>query len=228
MLDTPVAHEELTALVDLGTLLIGAGAPAAKYGVALLMRALNGGLAEADTAFVRGSLVKATLACLATSPELLSSPQWLPVLCKALSQPALQPADRSACETMLKHWIQAWCNDEVTYVEPSLVAEELRQVLVAQVGMQRTAEEDATLVFFVEELFKGALKRKASTEAEWALRAFQQWTGPAARQAFARCISQMPIARHSRASGSWTGCAAEGAQTSSLRAPSMKTRPSSS
>lgn len=34
MLDTPVAHEELTALVDLGTLLIGAGAPAAKYGVA--------------------------------------------------------------------------------------------------------------------------------------------------------------------------------------------------
>lgn len=190
---TPESHDEREALVDLGTLLIDAGAPAAKHGVALLLHVLSAGFAGAHKASVRQKLVQATLARLASSGQgMLSPPQWLPVLCEALSL-SPPPADRDACETMLKHWLQAWCNDEDTCIEPSRVVEQLRQVLVAQTDVPRNEQDDATLVFFVEELFKGALKRKAGAEAEWALRVLQQWTGPAAGQAFARCMSQMPI-----------------------------------
>lgn len=193
LVHTPGSHDEREALVDLGTLLIDAGASAAKHGVALLLHVLNAGFAAAHKASVRQRLVGATLARMANSGQgMLSSPQWLPVLCEALSlsQP---PADRAACETMLKHWLQAWCNDEATCIEPPRVVEQLRQVLVTQTDVQRSEQDDATLVFFVEALFKGALKRKAGAEAEWALRTLQHWTGHAAGQAFARCMSQMPI-----------------------------------
>lgn len=190
---TPESHDEREALVDLGTLLIDAGAPAAKHGVALLLHVLSAGFAGAHKASVRQKLVQATLARLASSGQgMLSPPQWLPVLCEALSL-SPPPADRDACETMLKHWLQAWCNDEDTCIESSRLVEQLRQVLVAQTDVPRNEQDDATLVFFVEEVFKGALKRKAGAEAEWALRVLQQWTGPAAGQAFARCMSQMPI-----------------------------------
>ncbi|PNG52077.1 hypothetical protein WDL1CHR_05987 [Variovorax sp. WDL1] len=197
---TPIRPEGLAALVRLGTLLISVDAPtaAARYGVALLMNLMHAGLAEADRVMVRRCLVEVTLGRLPSATGLLSSPLWLPVLCEAVSQPIPQPVDRLACQTMLRHWIQAWRNDEETCIEPRLVVEQLRQVLVAQTDVQRSEQDDATLVFLVEELFKGALKREASAEAEWALRALQQWTGDAARLAFARCVPQMPISEELR------------------------------
>jgi hypothetical protein len=189
---TPLRPGELATLVDLGTLLISANAPAAaaRYGVDLLMNLVNAGLAEADKVMVRQRLVQATLGRLASAAGLLSFPQWPSVLCDALSQPIPQPVDRPACEIMLRHWMQAWCDDEEMCVEPSLVVDQLRQVLVAQSDVQRTEKDDTTLVCFVEALFKGALKRKAGAEAEWALRALQQWPGSAARLAFARSGSR--------------------------------------
>lgn len=195
LVTTPVRPEDLVTLVGVGTSLISADAPAApaRYGVDLLMNLMNAGLAEVDKAMVRQRLVQATLDRLASAKGLLSFPQWLPVLCEALSQPMSNPVDRPACETMLKHWMRAWGKDEQMCVEPCLVVDALRQVLVARRDVQRTQKDNATLVFFVEALFQGAIKRDAGSEAEWALRALHQWPGGAARLAFARCTAQMPI-----------------------------------
>lgn len=75
--------------------------------------------------------------------------------------------------------------------EPGRVAEELHQVLLAQAGVQRTKEQDITLVYFVAKLFEGARLHKADDAVQWALRALRQWPGPDAQKKFLSFSNQL-------------------------------------